>query len=264
MKKRVLFLLLMAMLVIACQPDANPEPNPEENTIIEDSSQNVVKKYLTKQLYNDDPDLVMLAIDWNEDCTKINHVQYGTGNGICVDYYFNYYSDDSIRIAFSMPQFSYPLWAFWYDSVILHLRDNKIDSICCYKNDSLFDVEHYVYDKQDRLIERSYLHGTKDTFLWEENNVKEAFMFLRKYEFIGFTKYHHPHCNLPFYLSNFIAHEIQAPLFSPLWQNQPDDSFFEYETDEDHYVIKAIPKSIDGHCRHYYTYYYTTPTGSIK
>jgi len=238
MKKGLLWFCLLALLATACKPDPEPglEPVGGETN---DTTETVVKKYLSKQLLNDDPEKIVLAIDWNEDCSRIIHVKYGLGYGSLVDYDFNYYGNDSVCIVPSLQPFSYPLWSLWYDSVMLHLNENRIDSISCYVSGTVVHTEHYYYDKDKKLIKRSFLFGTNDSFRWEGDNVIEANMYGRNYEYVQFTDYIHPHYNLPFYLSNFVAAERFEPLFVPLWKNQPISESFEYEADEDNYVVKA-------------------------
>lgn len=252
MKKTTLLLCLLAFALAACKPDPGPEPNNGGQN--NDTTETVVKKYLVKELLNDDPERIRLAIDWNEDCTQILHVKYGLGYGSTVDYDFKYYGNDSIRVIPSLPPDSYPLWAIWYDSVMIHLRDNLIDSITCYDNGNILQhTERYYYDDNHKLIKRYYLFGTNDSFRWDGDNVVEANIFGSDYEYTQFTDYIHPQYNLPFFLSNFVAAEISAPLFSPLWKYQPKSEFYEYEADEDNYVVKAISKNDNNY---FYTYYY--------
>ncbi|MDY6436827.1 MAG: hypothetical protein SPK72_04585 [Bacteroidales bacterium] len=196
----------------------------------------------------------MLAIDWNEDYSKILHVKYGLGYGSILDYDFKYYDEDSIRVLLSMPPDSYPLWSFWYDSVMIHLFDEKIDSICCYDNGTVRHIEQYCYDELGRIVERTYLFGTKDTFVWNNDNVTQACIFGNEQEYSTFTDYYHPHCNIPYYLSNFVSSEIPKPLFTPLWKYMPDSELFDYEADDDNYLTKMIYDS--NYC---ITYYYETP-----
>ena len=257
MKKNAILLCLLAFALSACKPDPEPEPEPTPNNGGQnnDTTETVVKKYLVKQLLNDDPEKIMLSIDWNEDCSQILHAKYGTGNGIVVDYDFKYYGNDSIRIIPSIPPFSYPLWAIWYDSVMIHLHDNLIDSIRCYDNGNILrHTEYYYYDDNKKLIKRYYLFGTNDSFLWEGDNVVKACMYEVNYNFDLFTDYIHPHYNLPFYLSNFVAAEVYAPMFTPFWKYQPVNNNFDFEADEDNYVVKAKSKKTET----FYTYYYKT------
>lgn len=249
MKKYLVLSCYFALFLTACH---KPEPGIDPNSEPTDTTEIMVKKYLEKQLLNDDPEKIMLDIDWNDDCSKILHVKHGLGFGSVLDYDFTYYDYDSIRIVFSMPQFSYPMWSFWYDSIMIHLLDKRIDSICCYDNGVIRHVDKYCYDDKGRIIERTYLYGTKDTFQWEGNNVIEACLLMKDYEYNSFTGFIHPHYNLPYYLSNYVSNEAPLPLFTPLWKYMPESDIYEYEADEDNYVVKA-KSNITGN---FYTYYY--------
>lgn len=251
MKKLILLTCVFFLFFSACR---KPKPGLDPNGETIDTTEIIVKKYLVKQLFNDEPERIMLAIDWNDDCSQILHVKHGLGYGSILDYDFTYYNDDSIRVVFSMPQFSYPMWSFWYDSIMIHLQQEKIDSICCYDNGEIRHVERYCYDDDGRIIDRTYLFGTKDTFQWNGDNVIEACMLMKNYEYNCFTSFIHPHYNLPFYLSNYVSNEAPMPLFTPLWKYAPESEFFDYEADEENYVVKA-KSSITGNI---YTYYYRT------
>ena len=110
MKKTAILLCMLALALAACKPE--PEPTPNNGGQNNDTTETVVKKYLVKELLNDDPEKIRLAIDWNDDCTQILHAKYGTGNGYTVDYDFKYYGNDSIRIIISLLPDSYPLWNY--------------------------------------------------------------------------------------------------------------------------------------------------------
>ncbi|MBR3710861.1 MAG: hypothetical protein IKM99_07865 [Bacteroidales bacterium] len=260
MKKTAIIFCLLAFALTACKPDPEPEPTPGNGGQNNDTTETVVKKYLVKKLFNDDPEQIRLAIDWNEDCTQIFHVRYSPVGSI-VDYDFKYYGYDSIRVIPSLPQFSYPVWCFWYDSIMIHLCENRIDSICCYANGELNDVEHYFYNNSGKLIKRSYFKDfTTDSFIWEGDNVIEHnIMGYGAVTIDSFTNYIHPYCNLPFYLSNEVAYEIREPLFEPLWKHQPvQRNCIEYETDEDGYITKMTFYNYDSTQTYSYNYYYIT------
>ena len=254
MKKLFILICMIALAMTACR---KPEPGglPDSG----ETADTIVKKYLVKQLLNDDPERIMLDIEWNDDCTKVYHVKYGLGNGHLLDYDFTYYDSDSIRVALSMPQFSYPMWCFWYDTLMIHLNDNKIDSICCYANGELRDVEHYYYNEEGKLIERRY-NGDYliDTFKWDGDDAFEFQFYGMNSTFTidSFTNYIYPQYTIPFYLSSEVAFEIRRPLFYPLWKHQPVlKNYVTYEADEDVYLTKTIYDS----ATHWETYYYTTP-----
>ena len=250
MKRYVILISIIALALTACR---KPEPG-----IVPDNDEPVVKKYLVKQLLNDEPDRIMLAIDWNDDFTKILHVKYGLGYGSILDYDFTYFGNDSIRVAMSLPPDSYPLCELWYDTLMIHLNENKIDSICCYANGELRDVEHYYYNEEGKLIERKY-NGDylSDTFEWEGDDAVE-FKYYGMYNTVvidSFSDYINPQYTLPFYLASEVAFEIRRPLFTPLWKHQPFWEYYDgYETDEDGYLIKMIHDSTL-----WITYYYAIP-----
>lgn len=261
MKKTTLLLCLLAFALAACKPD--PEPDPNNVGQNNDTTETVVKKYLVKELLNDDPERIKLAIDWNEDCTQILHVKYGLGYGSTVDYDFKYYGNDSIRVIPSLPPDSYPIWCFFYDSIMMHLHNKKVDSICCYVNGDLNDIEHYYYNDMGKLVKRSYWEDFAiDRFKWEGDNVVE-------YDIMNngttvtidtFTCFFHPHSNLPFYLSNEVAFEIRRPLFDPLWKYQPvHPNCIEYKADEDGYITQMTFNNYDSIQTYTYNYYYILP-----
>ena len=89
--KSVFLFCVLALAFSACR---KPEPG-----IVPDNDEPVVKKDLVRQLLNDEPERIMLAIDWNDDFTKILHVKYGLGSGSILDYDFTHFGNDSIRVA---------------------------------------------------------------------------------------------------------------------------------------------------------------------
>lgn len=266
MKILSIILFMFALFLTACHKIEIPNGgNTSQDSIVPTATDTLVRKYLTKQLLNDDPERIMLDIDWNDDCTRILHVKYGLGYGSILDYDFVYYNSDSIFIAISMPPESYPLWELWCNSMVIHLNQNKIDSICCYANGVLTFIEHYYYNDKGKLVERKYLNGASDLFTWEGNNVVACCMMGRNYNFDTLTDYIHPHFTLPFYLSNEVAFEVRKPLFKPLWKNQPIELYYNcYEADEDGYLTKMYHKSPYDTLEGCITYYYITPNNSPK
>ena len=262
MKKSTLLLFVLALAFSACKPETEPTTNNGGPT--SDNTESVVKKYLVRELQNDDPEKIRLAIDWNDDCTQILHVRYGLGYGSIVDYDFEYFGNDSIRIIPSLPQDSYPIWCFFYDSIMIHLFENRIDSICCYAYGELKDVEHYFYNDNGKLIQRSYYNNlSNDIFRWKGDNVVEydILEYDSPVAFDTFTSFIHPQYTLPFYLSNEVAFEVRLPLFSPLWKNQPvKPGCIEYCADEDGYLTKMKFENIySDSLENFITYYYRTP-----
>ena len=255
--KKTLFplILLLSVLMIACKPDPIGGGEDDNNDTLPETP--LVRKYLTKQLLNDDPEKVILSIDWNEDCSQIKNVKYGTGNGDYVNYDFTYYNEDSIVVALSIVPydgfFSYPIWELFYDKMTIHLTDNGIKKIYGYGYGELLNIEEYVYNDDGKLVKRINSNGfAQDTFEWDGDNVIK--WGNRIYE--EFSDYIHPHYTLPFYLSSEIAFEIRDPLLTPFWKNIPQNEAYGVEIDEDGYPSKRViykDKEI------YHSFYYTTP-----
>lgn len=256
MKKFLLLTCIFTLALTACRkPEPDIDPNGNETT------DTLAKKYLTKQLLNDDPERIMLAIDWNDDCSKILHVKYGLGYGSLVDYGFTYYDDDSICVSMSLPPDSYPLWELWYDTLMIHLTENRIDSISCYAYGELRGVEHYLYNDEGKLIERRYGTGS-DTFIWIEDDVINCRMYgmNNPISIDSFTNYIYPQYTIPFYLSSEVAFEVRRPLFTPMWKHQPVwNNYNGYVADEDGYITKMIHVNSSDSLDYYISYYYITP-----
>ena len=253
MKKLFILICIIATTLTACR---KPEPG-----VIPENDEPVVKKYLVRQLLNDDPERIMLAIDWNDDFTKILHVKYGLGSGPCIDYDFIYYDNDSIQVTWSVLNIV-SFWSFWYNRIVIHLREERIDSICCYVGNDLKDVEHYFYNDENKLIRRTYYNdAANDVFRWNGNNVVEYKILEDNTTvvFDTFTGFIHPHYTLPFYLSTEVAYEIRQPLLNPLWKYQPIlPNYKEYEADEDGYITKMIHDNSSDSLERCVTFYYRT------
>lgn len=261
MKKYVIYFCLLALVLTACH---KTNADVDSNSVTPTPEEPMVKKYLVKQLMNDDPEKIMLAIDWNDDYSKILHVKYGLGYGSILDYDFKYYDEDSIRVIMSMPPHSYPMWSFWYDSIMIHLHEGKIDSVGCYTNGTLKEQEYYLYNDEDKLIKREYFGGVSDFFEWEGDDVVTYRMYGMYYtdtiKIDTFTQYIHPQYTIPFYLASEVALEVQQPLFNPMWKHQPILHFYKkFEADEDGYVTKMIHVNSTDTLEQCVTFYYGVP-----
>lgn len=262
MKKILLLSCIFALALTACRkPEPGIAPNGNETT------DTLVKKYLVKQLLNDDPEAIMLDIDWNDDFTKILHVKYGPGYGSVVDYDFTHYEEDSILVTMSLQPYSYPIYALLYDSIMIHLKENRIDSINCYANGNLRDVEYYFYNGEGKIVARRYFEGASDYFAWEGDDVVDFLMrgYYSNIVIESFTNFIHPHYTLPFYLTDEVFGEAPGPLFTPLWKHQPIlNNYNKYLADEDGYITKMIHIDSSDSLERCISYYYSTPNNSSK
>lgn len=243
---------------MTCKPDpiGGEDDNTNNDTLQEEP---IVKKYLTKQLMNDDPEKIMLSIDWNDDCTQIKNVKYSMGYGSTANYEFTYYDNDSIRVDISILD-NLPNWTPYYDVIIIHLNQNcNIDKIYCYANNQIQDIEKYSYDEDGRLIERLYWKDIhKDEFVWNGDNVTKAVINGNEYSY-KFTNYIHPQYMIPFYISDQIFETGGRPFLTPLWKNMPEDNC-DYEIDDDNYITKRMYKdNITDTIKLFHSFYYTTP-----
>lgn len=258
MKKILLLsIILLSVMMTACKPDPiNNEGDDNNDTIQEEEP--IVKKYLVKQLLNDDPEKIMLSIDWNEDCSQIRNVKYSMGYGSTANYDFTYYNNDSIRIDISILD-EFPNWTPYYNVLIIHLNNShNIDKIYCYANNTLIDIERYIYDNEGKLLHRIYWDDMyKDDFQWNGENVVKSNINGVEYSY-ELTDYFHPHYMIPFYMSDQIFETGGRPLFTPLWKNMIKDNCI-YEIDQDKYITKKIYKdNTTDTVRLFYSYYYTT------
>ena len=252
-------LLLLSILMTNCKPDPTSGEDGDNfgNDTLPETP--LVRKYLTKELLNDDPEKIILFIDWNEDCSQIRNVKYSMGYGSTANYKFTYYGEDSVCIEISIVD-NLPNWSPYYDSMIIHLNDiHNIDEIYCYANNELQDIEKYHYDINGKLSERIYWNGTnKDTFVWEGNNVIKAVINGRDHSY-ELTNMIHPHYAIPFYMSDQIFETGGKPFLMPLWENMIKENC-DYEIDDDNYITKKIYKNcaIDS-IELFHSFYYTTP-----
>lgn len=257
MKRLFIFSSLLVLFFMACKPKDDtikPEPQP------------IVKKYLTKQLFNGDTNTVALSIDWNEDFSQIKHItnRLPIGyDGWQVDYDFTYYGVDSIRILLSRPGpviNQTPAFSIFFNKLILHLRANKIQTIDCYADDSLWFTEEYSYNTKGQLTTRtSYFDTGGESYEWKDGNVfyAETLAGSPIFYYDSLTSYIYPHYNFPFVLSaqQFVNYKF---LLYPVCKYAPKKSGVSYEADKDGYVIKEIFGTPDS-TRFYYTYHYAQP-----
>lgn len=241
MKKNTILLCLMAFALSACKPDPEPEPEPAPNNGGQnnDTTETVVKKYLVKEYYADFPDEPIKVIEWNDDFTRITHITTYKNNPYQLDFSFEYYGDDSLRVVLSKPENSWALVVFT-DYTCRFDNDGKIHCIDYYFNSEYQSTQKYDYDTEGRLISIiDEQHNTGTRFEWQADNVCTTYDIPsgeRQYHFDGFTEYLHPECNMPYLLPDGDSYHFWH-LTEPLWHNWynefPD---MQVECDEKGYV----------------------------
>lgn len=234
MKKNFFIICMMALAVTACR---KPEPgiNPDSN----ETTDTLVKKYLTKE-YLGDTSCPVRIIDWNDDYSRINHITtFSSGNpNYQLDHDFEYYGDDSICVLVSKPQnaWGWPL----FTKFTCHLESGKVSTIDYYRNSVLQSTDLFEYDEKGRMINRK----TKGTDIelrydWEGNNVVRIEDGLMG-EIIGnygdFCEHVYPDYTLPYCLFSGDG----SYLMKPLWKNMYRTSYeCLHDCDVDGYITRT-------------------------
>lgn len=246
MKKYIMFTCIMVMALIACH---KPEPN-------KDTSEIVVKKYLAKT-YISNPDQPEKIIEWDEGFNRIQRIVTKPGNpSYEIDYNFEYYGYDSLRVVISLPEHSF-YWYMNFTNYICHLHEGKILAVDYYF-DTIFQYsENYNYDNQGRLISiitnEEHLPRA-NYFEWEGENVVEHRCVVEgdvtsALHYDNFCEHIHPEYTLPYFLRGHIASEGSF-LTCPLWKNwrrwEGDSITCMHEFDEDGYVVLSYFVNIEG------------------
>ena len=131
MKKNAIILCLLAFALTACKPDPEPEPTPNNGGQNNDTTETVVKKYLVKEYYADFPDEPLKVIEWNDDFTRITHITTYKNNPYQLDFSFEYYGDDSLRVVLSKPENStWQLPSILKEVVLLWAKSCSLNYIC--------------------------------------------------------------------------------------------------------------------------------------
>ena len=251
MKKTAIILCLLAFALSACKPDPEPEPEPAPNNGGQnnDTTETVVKKYLVKEYYADFPDEPLKVIEWNDDFTRITHITTYKNNPYQLDFSFEYYGDDSLRVVLSKPADSWAIALF--SDYMCHFDGlGRIKSVDYYRNSEYQCSDIYNYDLSGKLVsivDTEHNGGTQ--FVWDYDNVCEISTTSGEllYSFGGFTNHYHPYSTLPYLLKSGDGYHSMM-LTKPLWKNWYTNNSQGgcYEFDEDGYVDYAYFITIDG------------------
>ena len=221
-------MILLSILMTTCKPDPINNDDDDNNDTIQEKP--FVKKYLVREYY-DDREKPILIIDWNDDFTKIEQIITDTGGMYQVNYHFQYYDEDSIKVYITLPEVNQGFYA--YTNYMCHLKDGRINRIDMYFNENPKDTRHYVYDDKNRLIKAGGTH-----FAWEDDNVYMKYSPLPNGDTIVYGnvgEHIHPYYSLPYllptcsYFSSFGSYITQ-----PLWKNMSECTergCYEYDSD---------------------------------
>lgn len=241
MNTHTLLFFLLSFALVACKPD--PEPIPNDGGQNNDTVEIIVKKYLVREYYEMFPDEPLLVIEWNEDFTKTTHITTYKNNSYQLDYSFEYFGNDSMRVVLSKPVDSWAL--VYFTEYICHFDESgKISTIDYYVNSEKSVSEKYNYDLSSKLV--SIVEKEQDApcwhFFWDGDNVCEVKIPSGEtlYNYTAFTDYYHPYYTLPYLLRSGDGYHSMF-LTKPLWKNwyTNNSSGARYEVDEDGYVNHA-------------------------
>ena len=221
----------------SCQkPDPEPDPYVGESV---DTTEAVVKKYLVKEYYPNAPDKPTMVIDWNDDFTRILHISTYQNTHYQFDFDFEYYGNDSMRVVFSVPDYSW-CWGLGSSYTCHFDKKGRIAYVNYYYNDDCYIIERYRYDMSGKLISiEDKVHHAGTRFVWDGDNVCEITSIstgetIRRFE--GFAQPFHPYSTLPFLLRGGSSYGPDY-LTQPLWKNWYSyASDIDCEFDEDNYV----------------------------
>lgn len=244
MKKHLLYLCCMVLAVTACQktkPDANDiNPIPEP----------VVKKYLVKEYDAGHLDTPIMVIEWNDDFSQIRHISTYQNTYFQLDFSFEYYGNDSMRVVLSWPDYSLPLARF--SDYTCHFDEfGRISSVYYYINSEYQQSEKYNYNssgKLESIIDEEHDCGTR--FVWDGDNVTEMYGLYSDepfYSYSGFTDKFHQYYTIPYVLQRgdgYHSHYLTQPFWKNVYTQNTQQIYCEF--DEDGYITLGCHINSDG------------------
>ena len=234
-KSVVFILLLLAGAMTACRkPEPGIVPGSGETT------DTIVKKYLVREYYAEIPERPTRFIKWNDDFSHITHITTDSNTYFQVDYDFEYFGNDSMKVVLSLPNYSAALVLF--SEYTCHFDEvGRIAYIDYFVNTTYKKTEKYNYDLSGKLISVvDEKHNSGSRFVWDGDNVCEVYSItsgeqLRSFD--TFFQYIHPYYTFPYLLPDGNTYNFWY-LTEPLWKNWYNyASDMYYEVDEDGYVI---------------------------
>ena len=252
MKKTTLLLsFVLSLIIVSCKPEPEPEPNGGGQGT--DTTETMVKKYLVREYYADFPEESLKEIEWNDDHSRITHITTYKNNPYQLDFSFEYFGSDSMRVVLSKPADSWAILLYSSYTCIFD-ESGRIDHVDFYVNSEYQSTQVFLYDAQGRLVglsdEQQQVIGPR--FVWEGDNVCGIYNSNGEllYDYYGFTEQYHPYSTLPYLLFSGDGYHSLI-LTEPLWKNwyTKNSEGGRYEYDEDGYVT--------------YTYF-VTPEGEIN
>ena len=249
-------LLLLSILMITCKPE--PTPDEDDDNSSNDTLQEtpLVRKYLVRE-YRYGSDKPTFIIDWNDDFTRIEHITTDSGTYNQVEYDFDYYAEDSMKVSVYIPNHTSKT------NYICHMKDGKITQIdFYYKN----EYEHSVYrsyDEKGKIIsESNNTNNLESRFIWQDDNLHMIIHHNSDTSvYNNFGEHIHPYYTQPHWLRGYSGSGGygQTYITKPFWKNFGTCSERGcYEYDSDGYVTYSYHITEEGthvpHARYEYDY----------
>ena len=263
--KKTLFLLpifLLSFLMMTCKPDpigGEDDNNTNNDTIPEEP---IVRKYLVRECRStgfglDNP---VFIIDWNDDFTKIEHITTDSGTYNQLEYDFDYYAEDSIKVSVYIPGHTSKT------NYICHLEDGKITRIDFYYNSIYQKTQYRTYNTYGKLMSNiDSVNSCGTIFEWEGDNLIKTYLYNDgNIEYTGniyenFSEHIHPYYTQPHFLPGYgsYAGYSLGYITKPFWKNHwecTEKACYEYDTDG--YVTSVFHINEDGSNTLYAKYEY--------
>ncbi|MDO5315211.1 MAG: hypothetical protein Q4F82_03790 [bacterium] len=257
MKKLFVIICTMALAMTACR---KPEPGVNPNG---ETTDTLVKKYLVST-YISSPNEPEKIIEWDEGYKRINRIVTKPGNPhFEVAYDFEYYGNDSLRVAISLPEHS-SLWFIGFSNYTCHLNNGQITTVDYYLYDTYQYTEEYTYNEKGRLISvlNNGEHPHGNYYEWNDENVCKIRNILPDsniHEYHDFCEHIDPEYTMPFVLfKGWTAQYGDGYLTKPLWKNwRKQDGTCKHKVDEDGYVTMTYSLDSDGDTVSFIHYVYS-------
>ena len=255
-------LLLLSILMITCKPE--PMPGEDDDNSSNDTLQEtpLVRKYLVRECRAtgfgfDNPSFI---IDWNDDFTRIEHITTDSGTYNQVEYDFDYYAEDSMKVSVYIPNHTSKT------NYICHMKDGKITKMDFYYCDTYEKTIHRTYNDDGKLISSiDSVHNCGTIFEWDGDNVVRTYSYPNGENagttYNNFGKHIHPYYTQPHWLPGYGSYAgfSYGYITQPFWKNFGTCSERGcYEYDSDGYVTYSYHITEEGthvpHARYEYDY----------
>ena len=255
--KKILYLsiFLLSILMISCKPD--PIDNGDDDTNNTDTihEEPLVRKYLVRE-YRYGGDKPVFIIDWNEDFTKIEHITTDSGTYNQLEYDFDYYGEDSMKVSVYEPGHISPT------NYVCYLEDRRITRINFYHREEYQYSVYRTYDKNGKIMsESNNTNNLESRFVWQDDNLYMRYIHPNGDTIIydNFGEHIHPYYTQPHWLPGYAgdAGYSYGYITKPFWKNFGTCSERGcYEYDADGYVTYSYHITEEGehvpHARYEY------------